>query len=457
MRKRPGMYIGSTGARGLHHLIYEVVDNSVDEALAGEADARRDRHPPRQQRHRHRQRPRHPRRACMEKEGRPAAEVVLTVLHAGGKFGDGGGYKVSGGLHGVGVSVVNALSERLALTIWREGHEWTQPYERGTPMSELEKGAEVGPARAPSITFLPDLEIFETIDYDRTVLEQRFREMAFLTQRPQDRLPRRARRALRDELPVRGRHRRLRQVPALAGHPRAAPSEDRLRRGDQRRRARSRWRSSGTTPTRRRSSRSPTTSTRTRAARTCRASARRSPARSTTTRARRVSSRRRTQNLQGEDVREGLTAIISVKIREPQFEGQTKTKLGNPPDRGLRAGRRQQGPGGVPRGEPHRRPHGHPQVGRGRPRPRRRAQGARPDPTQVGARELHPPGQARRLLGARPRAGGDLHRRGRLRRRLGEGRAATGTPRRSCRCAARSSTSRRTASTRSSPTRRSRR
>ena len=116
----------------------------------------------------------------MEKEGRPAAEVVLTVLHAGGKFGEGGGYKVSGGLHGVGVSVVNALSERLALTIWREGHEWTQPYERGAPMSELAKGAK-SDRHGTSITFLPDLEIFETIDYDRTVLEQRFREMAFLT------------------------------------------------------------------------------------------------------------------------------------------------------------------------------------------------------------------------------------------------------------------------------------
>src|SRR3954453_17927196 len=134
------MYIGSTGQRGLHHLIYEVVDNSVDEALAGEAtqveiiidpdnrvtvtdDGRGipvDMH---------------------AKEKRPAAEVVLTTLHAGGKFGEGGGYKVSGGLHGVGVSVVNALSESLELTVWRDGHEWTQTYERGTPKGELKKGA----------------------------------------------------------------------------------------------------------------------------------------------------------------------------------------------------------------------------------------------------------------------------------------------------------------------------
>src|SRR5881398_958879 len=157
VRLRPGMYIGSTGPRGLHHLVWEVVDNSVDEALAGEADTVditvhpdnsvtvRDngRGIPVQ---------------IMEKEQKPAVEVVLTVLHAGGKFGEGGGYKVSGGLHGVGVSVVNALAEWLELTIWRDGHEWTQSYEKGDPQGDVKvvgKSEKTG----TTITFLPDAEV----------------------------------------------------------------------------------------------------------------------------------------------------------------------------------------------------------------------------------------------------------------------------------------------------------
>src|SRR3712207_242734 len=173
------MYIGSTGVRGLHHLVYEVVDNSVDEALAGHCDRVEVRI--------------HPDNsitvvdngrgipvAIMEKEGKPAVEVVLTVLHAGGKFGDGGGYKVSGGLHGVGVSVVNALSERLRVEVRRDGALWSQEYARGVPQSQL---VDEGPSdvTGTTITFLPDAEVFETLDFDFQTLEQRLRETAFLT------------------------------------------------------------------------------------------------------------------------------------------------------------------------------------------------------------------------------------------------------------------------------------
>src|ERR1700735_4182682 len=178
VRKRPGMYIGSTGERGLHHLVYEVVDNSVDEALAGAADTIEvtllpdggvrvrdngrgipvDLHPGGQ---------------------RPAVEVVHTTLHAGGKF-DSKSYAVSGGLHGVGVSVVNALSALLEVEVRRDGYVWTQAYEKGDPVTPVVKG-EVTTERGTTTTFWPDGSIFETVDWSFETLSRRLQEMAFLS------------------------------------------------------------------------------------------------------------------------------------------------------------------------------------------------------------------------------------------------------------------------------------
>ncbi|MEU6974769.1 MULTISPECIES: DNA topoisomerase (ATP-hydrolyzing) subunit B [unclassified Streptomyces] len=177
VRKRPGMYIGSTGERGLHHMVQEVVDNSVDEALAGHADTidvtilpdggvrvvDNGRGIP---------------VGIVESEGKPALEVVLTVLHAGGKFG-GGGYAVSGGLHGVGVSVVNALSTKVAVEVKTDGHRWTQDYKMGAPTAPLAKH-EATDEHGTSVTFWSDPDIFETTEYSFETLSRRFQEMAFL-------------------------------------------------------------------------------------------------------------------------------------------------------------------------------------------------------------------------------------------------------------------------------------
>jgi DNA gyrase subunit B len=332
VRKRPGMYIGSTGTRGLHHLIYEVMDNSVDEALAGEADQV--------------EIVIHPDNSVTvtdngrgipvdmhEKEQRPAAEVVLTVLHAGGKFGDGGGYKVSGGLHGVGVSVVNALSEWLHLTVWRQGHEYTQSYERGAPTTELTKGPKTD-KRGTSVHFLPDLEIFETIDYDRTVLEQRFREMAFLT--------RGLRLDFRDErgepfetsfqyeggivdfvkyLHSQGTREPLNdKVVYIADESEIGEVEVAMQWNRSYQEALLSFANNINTH----EGGTHLSGFRSALTRTINAYARQTG-----------ELKEKDPNLQGEDVREGLTAIISVKIRDPQFEGQTKTKLGNPPVEGF--------------------------------------------------------------------------------------------------------------------------
>ena len=328
VRLRPGMYIGSTGERGLHHLVYEVVDNSVDEALAGFCTAvdvtihsdnsvtvaDNGRGIP---------------VGVMEKEGRPALEVVLTVLHSGGKFGEGEGYKVSGGLHGVGVSVVNALSERLVAEIRRDDFVWTQEYARGAPQGPLAKGAALpkGAATGTIITFHPDPEIFETVEFSMRTLEERLRETAFLT--------RGLRIALIDE---RGAGERTefcyqggiedfvrflnqnkepvgKKVIYFAGESDEGAVEVAMQ-----------WNSSY----------QESIFSFANNINTHEGGSHLTGFRSALTRTVNKYAndhgmlREKDDNLAGEDVREGLTAVISAKLRDPQFEGQTKTKLGNP-------------------------------------------------------------------------------------------------------------------------------
>jgi DNA gyrase subunit B len=326
VRKRPGMYIGSTGVRGLHHLVYEVVDNSVDEALAGRNDAV--------------QVTIHPDNSVtvvdngagipvgiMEKEGRPAVEVVLTVLHAGGKFGDGGGYKVSGGLHGVGVSVVNALSEKLHVEVRREGFTWTQDYERGVPQGDLQKG-EPTKATGTTITFLPDAEIFETLDFDFATLEQRLRETAFLT--------RGLKIGIEDE---RGEGNRKANFHYEGGiedfvaflNENKDPIQKKVVffEGDSEEGAVEvalQWNSSY-----QESVFSFANNINTHEGGSHLSGFRSALTRTLNRYAREIGElKEKDENLSGEDVREGLTAVISAKLTDPQFEGQTKTKLGNP-------------------------------------------------------------------------------------------------------------------------------
>jgi DNA gyrase subunit B len=325
VRKRPGMYIGSTGLRGLHHLVYEVVDNSVDEALAGHC-SRVDVTI-------------HPDNsvtvvddgrgipvAIMEKEGRPAVEVVLTVLHAGGKFGDGGGYKVSGGLHGVGVSVVNALSESLKVEIRRDGHAWEQDYERGAPQGDLRKG-EPTKATGTTISFLPDAEIFESLDLDFSILEQRLRETAFLT--------RGLKISLTDERSG-GNHVEFQYDGGIEDfvrylnenkepiHKKVIFFEGESNEGGVE--VAMQWNGSY----------QESVFSFANNINTHEGGSHLSGFRSALTRTINRYAREKgllkekDENLSGEDVREGLTAVISAKLADPQFEGQTKTKLGNP-------------------------------------------------------------------------------------------------------------------------------
>ncbi|MCI9340023.1 MAG: DNA topoisomerase (ATP-hydrolyzing) subunit B [Dorea sp.] len=331
VRKRPGMYIGSTSSRGLHHLVYEIVDNSVDEALAGFCDTifvtinqdnsvtvlDNGRGIP---------------VGINHKAGLPAVEVVFTVLHAGGKFG-GGGYKVSGGLHGVGASVVNALSNWLEVEICHEGKVYKQRYERGKVVEKLDVIGECEPDRTGTkVIFMPDDTIFEDTVFDYDVLKQRFREMAFLT--------RGLKIVLRDERPEEAVEKTfhyeggIKEFVTYLNRSKTALYEDiiycegvinnvavevAMQHNDSYSDNTYGFVNNITTPeggTHVVGFRNALTKTFNDYARKNRLL------------------KDNEQNLSGEDIREGLTAIISVKIEDPQFEGQTKQKLGNSEARG---------------------------------------------------------------------------------------------------------------------------
>ena len=331
VRKRPGMYIGSTSSRGLHHLVYEIVDNSVDEALAGYCD--------------HIQVFINPDNSITvidngrgipvginHKAGLPAVEVVFTVLHAGGKFG-GGGYKVSGGLHGVGASFVNALSDWLEVEICHEGKVYRQRYEKGHVVYKLKVVDECDPEKTGTkVTFLPDETIFEDTVFDYDTLKQRFREMAFLTKGLRISLT-----DLRDEEPKervfhyeggikefvqylnRSKTPLYEQIIYCEGTKDNVEVEVAMQHNDSYTDNTYGFVNNITTPeggTHVVGFRNAITKTFNDYARKNKLLKDSEP------------------NLSGEDIREGLTAIISVKIEDPQFEGQTKQKLGNSEARG---------------------------------------------------------------------------------------------------------------------------
>ncbi len=331
VRKRPGMYIGSTASRGLHHLVYEIVDNAVDEALAGfcteitvtiHADntitvTDNGRGIPVDINH---------------KAGKPAVEVVFTMLHAGGKFG-GGGYKVSGGLHGVGASVVNALSNWLEVQVYRDGHIYQQRYERGITMYELKEIGDCEEGQTGSIiTFEPDDTIFEEVVFDYNVLRQRLREMAFLTKGLKI--------TLIDERPGQERSETfhyeggIKEFVEYLNHSKEPLYADiiycegerdgvyvevAMQHNDSYNESTFSFVNNITTPE----------------GGTHMAGFRNALTKTFNNYARANKLLKDTEAaLSGEDIREGLTAIISVKLGEPQFEGQTKQKLGNSEARG---------------------------------------------------------------------------------------------------------------------------
>ena len=332
VRKRPGMYIGSTSSRGLHHLVYEIVDNAVDEALAGFCDTifvsiNKDnsitvvdngRGIP---------------VGINHKAGLPAVEVVFTVLHAGGKFG-GGGYKVSGGLHGVGASVVNALSNWLEVEICKEGKVYKQRYEKGKVVQKLEVIGSCAPEKTGTkVTFLPDDTIFEETVFEYDILKQRFREMAFLTaglkivlrdERPEEETIERTfyyEGGIREFVKYLNKSKTplYEDIIYCEGNVNNVSVEVAMQHNDSYSDNTYGFVNNITTPeggTHVVGFRNALTKTFNDYARKNKLLKDSEP------------------NLSGEDIREGLTAIISVKIEDPQFEGQTKQKLGNSEARG---------------------------------------------------------------------------------------------------------------------------
>ncbi|HLJ04008.1 MAG TPA: ATP-binding protein, partial [Solirubrobacteraceae bacterium] len=326
VRKRPGMYIGSTGERGLHHLVYEIVDNAVDEALAGRNDSV--------------EVTIHPDNSVtvvdngagipvgiMEKEQRPAVEVVFTVLHAGGKFGQGGGYKVSGGLHGVGASVVNALSEHLTVDVRREGYHWIQEYERGKPLYDLKRG-EPTKETGTTVTFVPDSDIFAETEFNFTTLEERLRDTAFLTRGLRIVIVDERAGGHRAEFCYQGGIRDF--VEHLNRNKEPIGKKIVYFEGESEKEGAvevaMQWNSSYQESVFSYANNINTIDGGTHLSgfRSALTSALNGYALKT------GELKEKDDRLTGEDVREGLTAVISAKLADPQFEGQTKAKLGNP-------------------------------------------------------------------------------------------------------------------------------
>ena len=325
VRKRPGMYIGSTSARGLHHLVYEIVDNAVDEALAGYCDSIEvtinpdnsitvvddGRGIP---------------VGIQKKAGLPAVEVVFTILHAGGKFGNGG-YKVSGGLHGVGASVVNALSEWLEVKVYRDGNVYQQRYERGKVCYPLKIVGKCSPAEhGTSVTFLPDKEIFEETVYDYDTLKVRLRETAFLTKNLKitlkDEREEKKEKTFHYEGGIKefvtylnkGKEPLYDQIIYCEGTREGVYVEVSMQHNDSYTENIYTFVNNINTP----EGGTHLTGFKNALTKTFNDYARKNKL-----------LKENEESLSGEDIREGLTAIISVKISEPQFEGQTKQKLGN--------------------------------------------------------------------------------------------------------------------------------